>query len=191
MKTLKTIALLGAIVSAFTATSLASISMNGLTYGNGGALGQVFFDTVGTGAAADSTVKVDFLFGSSSGTLDHSSGVFTMVTANGGFLNAGTFAVTSLTAGGSATIFGGQSGFYQMRAWTGGTTFADAANTKKGSSAVTAITFGGANSGNTQTFAPVDLNLHASFAITSAVPEPATIALGIFGAAGLVFRRRK
>lgn len=191
MKTIQKLALIGALVISAASPAFASISMNGLTFNSGNtSLGAVYFDTVG-GTPADSTVKVDFLFGASSGNLDHSSAVFTIVSGQQGYLNAGTFNVTTTTAGGAATIFGGQSGFYQMRAWTAGATFADAGNTKVGTSAVTAITFGGSNSGNTQTFAPVDLNLHPSFAITTAVPEPATIALGLFGAAGLLIRRRK
>jgi len=178
---------------AMVSTTKASINMNAFTFnsGNPSTLGAVFIDTVG-GTPAGSTVKVDFLFGATAGNLDHSSGVFTLVTANQGFLNDSPFAVTTLTAGGAATLFGGQSGFYQMRAWTGGATFSDVANTKTGSSAVTGVSFGGLNSAGTQTFGPVDLNLHANFAITSVVvPEPATIALGLFGAAGLLIRRRK
>lgn len=166
-------------------SSQANISQNAFTFGAGGALGQVFFDTVG-GATANSTVTAQFFFGNSNSrtALTESSGVFTFVNANSGFLNAGPFTVTS------GVVVGGTPGFYQMRAWVGGASF-DTATGKKGESAITAITFGGLTSGGAS-LPPGDLNLHPSFAITTAaVPEPATLALGLFGAAGLLFRRRK
>lgn len=198
MKTTIRSILASCVLLAVAGSSHASISMNALNYNAGNAgLGAVWFDTVGSmtfdgggnpvvsSGTLASNIRVDFLFGLSSGTLDHSSSVFTV--AGPGFMNGGTFNVTTLTAGGSATVFGGQNGFYQMRAWRDGAASFDA-SVARGSSAVTAITFGGANSGNTQTFAPADLNVHAAFAV---VPEPATIALGLFGAAGLFIRRRK
>ena len=176
--------LIAVAVAAFASSALADISVNGLTFNSGNAnLGAVFFDVV-NGTPADNTVKVDFLFGTSAGSLTLASSVFTVVNGNQGFLNAGVLSPASGTIGGGA-------GFYQMRAWTGGATFADVANTKTGSSAVTAVTFGGTPiAGGTPLGVP-DLNLHSSFAITTAVPEPATLALGLFGAAGLLFRRRK
>jgi len=179
--------LLAVAVAAFASSALADISVNGLTFNAGNAnLGAVFFDVV-NGTPADNTVKVDFLFGTSAGSLTLASSVFTVLNGQQGFLNAGVLNPASGTIGGGP-------GFYQMRAWTGGATFADVANTKTGSSAVTAVTFGG-----TPIPIPIpagsplgvpDLNLHSSFAITT-VPEPATLALGLFGAAGLLFRRRK
>jgi hypothetical protein len=199
MKTNIRSVLASCVLFAFASVSQASINMNALNYNaSNPALGPVWLNTVGSmtfdvngnpvvsSGTLASNFKVDFLFGSSSGNLDHSSSVFTV--AGPGFMNGGTFSVTALTAGGSATIFGGQSGFYQMRAWNDGAA-SFSASSSRGSSAVTSITFGGANSGNTQTFAPVDLNVHSAFAI--AVPEPATIALGLIGAAGLLIRRRK
>lgn len=171
-------------ISAIASTALADISVNGLSFNNNNAaFGQIFFDTVG-GTVADNTVKVDVLFGASAGSLSLSSPVFTIVSGQQGFLNAGTINVSS------GAIGGGSAGFYQVRAWTGGSSFSDVANTKVGSSAVTGITFGGTPIGGGTAIAPPDLNLHSSFAIT-AVPEPATIALGLFGAAGLLARRRK
>lgn len=175
---------LGVAIATFASTALADISVNGLSFNAGNAaLGQIFFDTVG-GTAADSTVKVDVLFGSSAGSLTLSSSVLSIVNGQQGFLNAGTINVTTGALG------GGSAGFYQVRAWTGGASFTDVANTKTGSSAVTAITFGGTPLAGGTAIAPPDLNLHTSFAIV-AVPEPATIALGLFGAAGLLIRRRK
>ena len=177
--------LLALAVAAFTSSALADISVNGLTFnsGTGNAnLGAVFFDVV-NGTPADNTVKVDFLFGTSAGSLTLATSVFTVQNGFGGFLNAGVLNPASGTIGGGP-------GFYQMRAWTGGATFADVANTKTGSSAVTAVTFGGTPIGGGTPLGVPDLNLHSSFAITT-VPEPATLALGLFGAAGLLFRRRK
>ena len=182
---MKKIILLGVAVVSIASSALADISVNGLTFNSGSSsLGAVYFDTVG-GTPADSTVKVDFLFGTSAGSLTLASSVFTVQNGNQGFLNAGVINLTSASIGGGA-------GFYQMRAWTGGATFTDGANTKKGSSAVTAITLGGTPiAGGTPLGVP-DLNLHSAFAITSvAVPEPATIALGLFGADGMLIRRRK
>lgn len=207
MKTKFAALLTGCSLLALAAPTQASINMNALTYNfSSPALGAVWFDSVGSmtfdglgnpvvssGTLANNTVKVDFLFGATSGNLDHSSGVFTLASGlpYNGFLNGGTFSVTTLTAGGSATLFGGQSGFYQMRAWSdGAASFAAADPSRRNSSAVTGTSFGGADSLNTETFGPRDLNAHASFAVAS-VPEPATIALGLFGAAGLFIRRRK
>ena len=169
-------------VAAFTSSALADISVNGLTFNSSPNLGAVFFDVV-NGTPADNTVKVDFLFGTSAGSLTLATSVFTVENGLVGFLNAGVLSPASGTIGGGP-------GFYQMRAWTGGATFADVANTKTGSSAVTAVTFGGTPIGGGTPLGVPDLNLHSSFAITT-VPEPATLALGLFGAAGLLFRRRK
>ena len=174
--------LLALAVAAFTSSALADISVNGLTFNSSPNLGAVFFDVV-NGTPADNTVKVDFLFGTSAGSLTLATSVFTVENALVGFLNAGVLSPASGTIGGGP-------GFYQMRAWTGGATFADVANTKTGSSAVTAVTFGGTPIGGGTPLGVPDLNLHSSFAITT-VPEPATLALGLFGAAGLLFRRRK
>lgn len=200
MKTMTRIILTGTVLLALAASTQASISVNALNYNASSAtLGAVWFDSVGSmtfdgsgnpvvsaGTLANNTTKVDFLFGASSGNLDHSSGIFTLAAGLpfNGFLNGGVVNVTS------ATIGGGGAGFYQMRAWVGGATFSDAANTKKGSSAVTGITFGGTPLAGGTAIASPDLNLHASFAVVT-VPEPATLALGLFGAAGLFIRRRK
>lgn len=179
--------LLTVAAAAFASSAFADISVNGLSFNASfqSTLGAVFFDTVG-GTPVNNTVKADVLFGSAANNLTLASSVFTFGNTDQGFLNVGTINVTTGALG------GGSAGFYQVRAWTGGTTFADAANTKKGSSAVTGITFGGTPLAGGAALAPPDLNLHANFAITSvAVPEPATLALGLFGAAGLLFRRRK
>lgn len=180
---MKKILAIGTVFTSLATSAFADISVNFFTFNAGNSsLGQVFFDTVG-GTPADNTVKVDFLFGASAGSLTSASQVFTIQNGNQGFLNAGVLPVTSATVGGGA-------GFYQMRAWTGGASFTDGANTKVGSSAVTAVTFGGTPLAGGTPLPSNDLNLHASFAVV-AVPEPATLALGLFGAAGMLIRRRK
>jgi hypothetical protein len=182
---MKKLFLIGALVTSFGSSAFADFSVNGFTFNASfpTTLGAVFFDTVG-GTPADATVKVDFLFGVTSGNLVASSPTtYTIQAGTGGFLNAGVINVTSASVGGGA-------GFYQMRAWTGGTSFTDAANTKIGTSAVTAITLGGTPIGGGTPLGVPDLSAHANFAIVT-VPEPATLALGLFGAAGLLIRRRK
>lgn len=185
MKKILRQALLIASVVFAVANAEANITQNAVTFNlNNSSLGQVFFDTVGTGAFADNTVSAQFFFGNSNSrsALTESSAVLTFVNGNQGFLNGAPFTVTS------AVVVGGTAGFYQMRAWTGGSSF-DNATGKRGESGITGLTFAGLTGGGTS-LPPTDLNLHASFAITT-VPEPATIALGLFGAAGLLIRRRK
>ncbi len=184
-KFLKQTLLIGSVLFAIS-NAEANITQNAVTFNfNNSSLGQVFFDTVGSGASANNTVSAQFFFGNSNsrGALTESSGVLTFDNLNQGFLNGDPFTVTS------AVVVGGTAGFYQMRAWTGGSSF-DNATLKRGESGITAINFGGLTGGNTS-LPPGDLNLHSSFAITAVVPEPATLALGLFGAAGLLFRRRK
>ena len=186
-KHLKSALLIASVVFAVSSAK-ANISQNAVTFNlNNAALGQVFFDTVGTGAVVDNTVSAQFFFGNSNsrGALTESSGVLTFSNGNQGFLNGAPFTVTS------AVVVGGTAGFYQMRAWTGGSSY-DNATGKRGESAITGITFAGLTGGGTS-LPPTDLNLHGAFAITTvaAVPEPATLALGLFGAAGFFIRRRK
>jgi len=185
-KNLKSAIAIASVIFAV-ASAKANITQNAVTFNlNNANLGQVFFDTVGTGAVADNTVSAQFFFGNSNSraALTESSQVFTFVNGNQGFLNGAPFTVTS------SVVIGGTAGFYQMRAWVGGSSY-DTATGKRGESAITGITFAGLTAGSTS-LPPTDLNLHGAFAITTvAVPEPATIALGLFGPAGLLVRRRK
>ena len=161
-----------------------------LTY-NGG-LSNPVFDTDGT-TKLQNTFSGQLYTGTSSGSLTAIGTAQTFLTGAGaGFIEVGT--APTITSG---TIFGGTAGFYQLRVWntSAGSSFETAAATvgaKIGSSAITAVTFGGTpNGGGTPVFVPTS-SLHASFSLTTvAVPEPATLALGLFGAAGLLFRRRK
>ena len=99
---------------------------------------------------------------------------------------------------GTTMPVGDQAGFYVLRAWSGsvGSTFESASATvgaKVGSSTAFNVSqFGGITSGEGTSSAFPFANQHGSFQLsTVAVPEPATLALGLFGAAGLLFRRRK
>lgn len=183
-KNLKSAIAIASVIFAV-ASAKANITQNAVTFNlNNANLGQVFFDTVGTGAFADNTVSAQFFFGNSNSrsALTEASQLFIFENENEGFLNGGLVALTS------GVVVGGNKGFYQMRAWTGGSSF-DTATLKRGESDITEITFSGLTASGTS-LPPTDLNLHPSFAIVT-VPEPATIALGLFGAAGLFIRRRK
>jgi len=112
-----------------------------------------------------------------------------------GFINqSGILSITD------ATLNPGSSAVYQLRVWEAskGASHEIASGVigaKIGSSAVTAVTLGGTVpgvGGNPDTLLSAQANLHSAFGLTTvAVPEPATLALGLFGAAGLLFRRRK
>lgn len=139
-------------------------------------LGQIY-----AGADAQSLVAVGSAvqFGTVGGTPN---------AAANGFIIGNTVSATS------GSLFGGSAGVYQLRAWTGAATYEAATSTlgaKIGSSTVQSVTFGGTPNGGGAPLTPPDVSLHGSFAVTTVVPEPATIALGIFGAAGLLVRRRK
>jgi hypothetical protein len=103
---------------------------------------------------------------------------------------ANGFIIGNTVTGTSGTLFGGSAGVYELRAWTGAATYELAVSNgqKYGSSIVQNVTFGGTPSGGGAPITPPDVSLHPSFAV---VPEPGTIALGLFGAAGLLIRRRK
>ena len=113
----------------------------------------------------------------------------TTPSTGGGSISGGT--ATGVNAG----ITSATSGFYQLRVWNtaNGSTYEAASavvGAKIGSSTVQSLNLNGYASGPPPV--PETANLHPSFSLTTvAVPEPATLALGLFGAAGLLFRRRK
>jgi hypothetical protein len=107
-----------------------------------------------------------------------------------GYLSAGTLNVTS------GTLFGGSSASVQLFAWKGASDYATAAVTpgaKIGNSSVLNIpALGGSSQDLQNTFTVPNLTAVSGFTMsTVAVPEPATVALGLFGVAGLLARRRK
>jgi len=145
-----------------------------LLQGVNGFVGQLYAGTsAGSLAAIGSSVA--FLNGTSS--------------TGAGSISGGT--ATGVNAGITSTT----SGFYQLRVWNtaNGSTYEAASavvGAKIGSSTVHSINLNGYASGTPPL--PETANLHPSFSLTTvAVPEPATLALGLFGAAGLLFRRRK
>jgi hypothetical protein len=177
--------------------------------------GQIFFVTSNTGNASgsnpvldvDGTTKLGTGFygqlyvGLNSGSLQAvgSPLQFSVNSAGLGFIADPSTGVTWLQTVNSTTMpVGGQAGGYVFRAWSGGvgSTFESASATvgaKVGSSAFTSVSaFGGNDTGGSPTSNFPLANTHAGFQLsTVAVPEPATIALGLFGAAGLLIRRRK
>lgn len=114
-----------------------------------------------------------------------------VVTGLNGYLSAGTILATS------GSLFGGSSATVQLFAFKGASDYTAATTTAgaKIGNAATAITLtlGGLNQAGDTTFNVPNLASMPGFTLSTvaAVPEPATIALGLFGAAGLIFRRRK
>jgi len=139
--------------------------------------------------------------GVNSGSLQKVGGPleFASNSAGLGFIaDPGTGVVWAQTVNSTTMPIGGGAGGYVLRAWSGGvgSTFETASVTvgaKVGSSAFTSVpAFGGNDALNTPTSNFPISNTHGGFQLsTVAVPEPATIALGLFGAAGLFIRRRK
>lgn len=200
---IKTSALIALSAVCLTASSaLANFTYDPTTYNASDATkGVIWFDTVGTmnydnngnpanvnGRLGDTTVKVDFLFTFTGGTAR--SIVYTLDPAAGGIQAFGSVSGrTSPETVTTANNLAGLTGTYQAEAWVGGSSYNDPLNTKTGISAPTAIIFGGTPSGQLPVL-PQSVNGFANFAV-AAVPEPTTLALGLFGAAGLLIRRRK
>jgi len=103
--------------------------------------------------------------------------------AGAGYITGGDITVPGVAAGGTA--------FVQLRAWStaSGSSYdaALSAGGTVGTSSVLTLTLGGAGTPPGPGAPLVGLT---AFTV-SAVPEPATIALGLLGVAGLLIRRRK
>jgi PEP-CTERM motif len=113
-----------------------------------------------------------------------------VVPALNGYLSAGTINPSS------TVLYGGSSATVQLFAFKGAATYDQAAVTigaKIGNSASPiTVTLGGLNQAGDNNFTVPNLASMQGFTMsTVVVPEPATIALGLFGAAGLLMRRRK
>jgi len=115
----------------------------------------------------------------------------TVLSQLNGYVSLGTITVPS------ATLFGGSSASVQVFAWKGAADYATASVTpgaKIGNSAAFNITaLGGLDQAQQNSFPVPNASGMSGFtmATVSAVPEPTTLALGLFGAAGLLIRRRK
>lgn len=175
--------------------------------------GEIIFVTSNGGASnfvldVDGTTKVGTGFfgqlyvGLTSGDLQKVGSAVEFATGGAalGFIAASPSTVSwNSPLNGSTMPVGDQAGVYVLRAWSGttGSTFESASTTagsKVGSSAVVNISqFGGVTTSEGTSSAFPFANQHATFTLSTvaAVPEPATLALGLFGAAGLLFRRRK
>ena len=108
--------------------------------------------------------------------------------AGPGFVVGGSVTVLDNTITSAATKS------FQFKVWNsanGGTfDLAQAAGGKVGSASMSLNLAGYANGTLAPTSGIAVANTFSSFSV-AAVPEPATVALGLFGAAGLLFRRRK
>jgi len=138
--------------------------------GSAGWVGQLYVQ-VGTGAFSAVGSAVSFLNSSTAG-----------------FISGPTITVAD------STVTAPTTGAYQLRVWNtaNGSTFETASvapGAKFGTSSSVTVTLQGYNP-FTQT-PPISFPTANGFASFSVVPEPATIALGLFGAAGLFIRRRK
>jgi len=182
-----------AALALFAANAKADFQLNFVTANSGQS--NPVFDVNGT-TTLNSTFFGQIYAGANAGSLA-AIGTAVQFGTVGGTVNAAAngFIIGNSVTGTSGSLFGGSAGVYQLRAWTGAATYELASTTigaKIGSSAVQNITFGGTPNGGGAPLTPPDVNLHSSFALTTVVvPEPATIALGLFGAAGLLIRRRK
>lgn len=161
------------------------------------------FDHSGGGDVRDATAGNAFAFGSGyqaqyyvgpAGTTDPTA--LTAVGPQAGFMGAsatdpngagywegvGNAAITVAgTPGGSQVVL-------QLRAWKGNSASTYAGASVKGASSLLTVTLGNAGSPATPATSITGM---PDFVLTTAVPEPATIALGLMGAGALFIRRRK
>lgn len=164
---------------------------------------QVTFNTANDTSSnfvvdVDGTTKLDSTFfgqiyaGANAGSLVAIGSAKQFGTVGGNVVaGANGFIIDNVVSSGTSAITPGTTAVYQLRAWKGASTYEAALTTigaKVGSSAATSIVVQGPPSLS----APPNTSLHAGFQLsTVVVPEPATIALGLFGAAGLLMRRRR
>lgn len=163
---------------------------------------QIIFNTFNnTGAPASSTNPIfdsdgtTRLLGSANWVGRLFDGTTALGTGSASFLNGGGagFIQANNVDVVDATVTSTVSKTFQFKVWNtaDGATFdaAQSAGGKVGSVSMN-LTVAGYVSGNTPPLSVPTANTFSSFSV-QAVPEPATVALGLFGAAGLLFRRRK
>jgi hypothetical protein len=190
-------AILAMLVAASPTTVLADYQIRFYTLNNDTAPTNPVFDSDGTTKLLGSAGWVGQLY------VQIGAGAFSAVGNSVSFLNGGAAgfitggALPDITVDNDA-VTATTAGAYQLRVWNtaNGSTFEAAsavAGAKFGSSPTVNVSILGyinsPGNPNNQTAPPgyPTANGFASFA----VPEPATIALGLFGAAGLLIRRRK
>lgn len=100
--------------------------------------------------------------------------------AANGVILSGTVSVSGVN--------GGDAGFYQIKAWQGGTSSTFAGASIKGESDIVAVTFGGTPAGGGTAVPAPNVDGFQSFNV---VPEPGSVALGILGLGGLIAARRR
>lgn len=195
MKTLKHLALAAAIALTATSTQAAyQIQFN--TLNDPSTPTNPVFDFGGSTKLLGSAGFVGQLY------VQIGAGAFTAIGTSQSFLNGGAAgfiapAVPDITVN-DAAVVSTTAANYQLRVWNtaNGSTFEAASGVNGahvGSSSSVAVNLLGYNPA-TQS-APIgypQANGFSSFSLSVvAVPEPATLALGLFGAAGLFIRRRK
>lgn len=193
------------IIAAALAASLSGAYAQGTITFNNGSTSLITWGTTGLPAGAVAGASIDASFGIKVGLFYNSSGsTFTLVSptpylgtlssgatnaAVAGRWNAGTVTVTGLTAG--------QSGSFQVRAWSSAFASYDAAKTAGGPTGASA-TFtnpsGGAVDPGTGTTGPAASlsGFTSGFTVSGAViPEPSTVALAGLGLGALLLIRRR
>jgi len=151
----------------------APVTIAGTTTGFGsvaGAQAQLFLVT-GTGASATYTPL---------------SPATTFRTTSAAAYPYVTEPATAVTVPGIAA---GQNATVVLRAWAGGAGYGDAGNTHRGQSAPLTLSLGGVPASGAPIADPPLAGLQG-FSV-AVIPEPSTLALGLFGAAALLYRRRK
>lgn len=88
----------------------------------------------------------------------------------------------------TTTFAGGATVTLQLRAWKGNSSSTYASANDRGASILLQQVLG--NPGGSPATTPTSVTTMPNFALVAG-PEPTTIALGVMGAAGLLFRRRK
>jgi len=199
------------VITAALAAVVQSYGQGQFAFTTTGGTGVIWVGAVATGTKAGTGYSVDYAFYNGTTAdpnvmteaqvnkaLSGTTGTFTggTQTFGDGTGPAGTV-TTTVTAGGVTlpSIAPGTSVSIQVRAWqtSGGATWAlaQANGANSGASSIFSVSLSDPVSKATPDLPTAIKNTMAPFAIVASVPEPSTIALGVIGAAALLFRRRK